>query len=54
MGAGGVPADARGRALRPAGDAGRRLGPPHRCCAARPAGHGGRAARDADAARGPS
>jgi hypothetical protein len=27
MGAGGVPADARGRALRPAGDAGRRLGP---------------------------
>jgi hypothetical protein len=25
-----VPADARGRALRPAGDAGRRLGPPHR------------------------
>jgi hypothetical protein len=29
-------------------------GPPHRCCAARPAGHGGRAARDADAARGPS
>src|SRR5919107_1489946 len=24
------PADARGRALRPAGDAGRRLGPPHR------------------------
>src|ERR687886_514607 len=48
----GAPFRIRAGAGGPAGDAGAGLGPGRRCRAAGPAGHGGRTARDADAARG--